>query len=133
MVLQQFNCRHLLPFTQILQQLAVFCRTSRGVTQTNLLKPQIHFDFEMQLLQQLQRMAEAGRRKLQFILAVPARRYAELGGTLEALRFVDGLAEGRFAEQRLVVAHDPLRAAEQAAKGRERIAAIEAFAKVMRG
>lgn len=82
---------------------------------------------------ELQRMAEAGRRKLQFILAVPARRYAELGGTLEALRFVDGLAEGRFAEQRLVVAHDPLRAAEQAAKRRERIAAIEAFAERLVG
>lgn len=76
----------------------------------------------------LQRLAESSQRTLQFILAVPARRYLELGGTLEQLRFVDGLAEGRFAEQRLVVAHDPERAKEQSARRRARIAELEAFA-----
>lgn len=71
------------------------------------------------------------KRKLQFILAVPARRYRELGGTLEALGFAGdhaSLAEGTFAGHRLVVAHDPVRAAEQSAKRRKKIADIEAFA-----
>ena len=77
---------------------------------------------------ELTRLAEANDRKLQFILAVPARRYAELGGTLDGMDFRDGLAEGHFADQRLVVAHDPVRAAEQSAKRRERIQALEALA-----
>jgi len=74
---------------------------------------------------ELTRIADDSARKLQFILAVPARRYAELGETLEGLSYTDGLAEGRFADHRLVVAHDPVRAAEQAAKRRERIREIE--------
>ncbi len=76
-------------------------------------------------------LAEASARKLQFILAVPARRYAELGGTLEGMDFAQGLAEGRFADQRLVVAHDPLRAAEQSSRRRERIAELEGFAEAL--
>jgi len=80
---------------------------------------------------ELATVAEETQRKLQFILAVPARRYAELGGTLSALH-VDptraSLSEGRFAEHRLVVAHDPVRAAEQSAKRRNKIAEIQAFA-----
>jgi len=77
---------------------------------------------------QIGELAKQTERKLQFILAVPARRYAELGGTLDALTFEDGLAEGRFADHRLVVAHDPKRAHEQKQRRRERIAEIEAFA-----
>ncbi len=74
---------------------------------------------------ELTRIADDSARKLQFILAVPARRYVELGETLEGLSYTDGLAEGRFAEHRLVVAHDPVRAAEHSAKRRERIREIE--------
>ena len=77
---------------------------------------------------ELSTLAEASERKLEFILAVPARRYAELGGTLEAMDFSTGLAEGSFAEQRLVVAHDPIRAAEQSARRRKRIEELEVFA-----
>lgn len=77
---------------------------------------------------ELTALAEAKAHKLQFILAVPARRYTELGGTLDGMRFSDGLAEGVFADQRLVVAHDPVRAAEQSAKRRERSQALEALA-----
>lgn len=82
---------------------------------------------------ELRRLAEASERTLQFILAVPARRYAELGGTLDALRYRDGLAEGRFAEHRLVVAHDAERAQQRARKRRERIAELEAFAQQLVG
>ena len=80
---------------------------------------------------ELAAVANATQRKLQFILAVPARRYRELGGTLDALAFDRdhaSLAEGEFAGHRLVVAHDPARAAEQSAKRRARIDEIEAFA-----
>jgi len=76
-------------------------------------------------------LATESERQLQFILAVPARRYRELGGTLDALRFDcdhASLAEGEFAGHRLVIAHDPVRAAEQSAKRRQRIAEIEALA-----
>lgn len=76
---------------------------------------------------QIGELARQTERKLQFILAVPARRYAELGGTLDAMSFGEGLAEGRFAEHRLVVAHDPTRAAEQTASRHQRIAELEAF------
>lgn len=80
---------------------------------------------------ELAAIASATQRKLQFILAVPARRYRALGGTLDALTFAHdraSLAEGEFAGHRLVIAHDPLRAAEQSAKRRKKIAEIEAFA-----
>ena len=76
-------------------------------------------------------LASATQRQLQFILAVPARRYRALGGTLDALAFDPdraSLAEGEFAGHRLVIAHDPVRAAEQSAKRRKRIAELEAFA-----
>ena len=77
---------------------------------------------------ELNAVAERSARTLQFILAVPARRYVELGGTLEWMDFSRGLAEGEFAGQRLVVAHDPVRAEEQGARRRARIAELEAFA-----
>jgi hypothetical protein len=77
---------------------------------------------------EIKQVADKAARRLEFILAVPARRYAELGGTLEGLSFEGGLAEGRFAEHRLVVAHDPQRATEQGARRRQRIAELEAFA-----
>ncbi|MBW6495514.1 MAG: IS1634 family transposase [Burkholderiaceae bacterium] len=77
-------------------------------------------------------MANQGGRKLEFILAVPARRYGELIGTFRELSFdEEGLAEARFAEHRLIVAHDPLRAAEQGGKRRTRIAELEAMAEKM--
>ena len=77
---------------------------------------------------QLAEVAAASTRRIEFILAVPARRYAELGGTMDRLAFVEGIAEARFADHRLVVAHDPERAAEQGARRRERIAELRSFA-----
>ena len=80
---------------------------------------------------QLGEIAAASTRRIEFILAVPARRYVELGGTIESLSFDDkqaALAEASFAGHRLVIAHDPVRAAEQRARRRQRIAELEAFA-----
>jgi transposase len=77
---------------------------------------------------ELEALAATTARKLQFILAVPARRYRELGGTLDEMTFDPveaSIAEGAFAGHRLVVAHDPQRAAAQSARRRKKIAAVE--------
>ena len=80
----------------------------------------------------LTEMANQGGRKLEFILAVPARRYGELIGTFQDLSFdEEGLAEAQFANHRLIVAHDQLRAAEQSDKRRARIAELEAMGDAM--
>lgn len=83
-------------------------------------------------INELTALAAKGDRQLEFILAVPARRYAELVETFRALTFGDaGLAEASFAGHRLIVAHDPLRAEEQTARRRSRIAELEAMAEKM--
>lgn len=75
---------------------------------------------------------DQGGRRLEFILAVPARRYGELVETFRELAFSDeGLAESRFAGHRLIVAHDPARAALQTAHRRDRIAELESIAEKM--
>ena len=79
-------------------------------------------------------LAKEGGRTLEFILAVPARRYMDLIETFRALSFDrDGLAESRFSGHRLIVAHDPVRAAEQGDRRRARIAELEAMAEKMAG
>jgi transposase len=78
-------------------------------------------------------LAEQDGRTLEFILAVPARRYGDLVETFGELSFEDGLAEDHFAGHRLIVAHDPLRAAEQGERRRARIAELEAMAGKMVG
>ena len=83
---------------------------------------------------ELTALADRGDRRLEFILAVPARRYAELVETFQGLAFDDdGLAESAFAGHRLIVAHDALRAAEQGDRRRARIAELEAMAETMVG
>ena len=71
---------------------------------------------------------EAEGRKLEVLLAVPARRYSELLKTFQSLAFSDGMAEASFAGHRLIVAHDPTRAAAQSDQRRERIVELEAMA-----
>jgi hypothetical protein len=81
---------------------------------------------------ELTALAERGSRRLEFILAVPARRYAELVNTFRGLAFdEEGLAESSFAGHRLIVAQTPLRADEQTARRRARIAELEAMAEKM--
>lgn len=80
---------------------------------------------------ELTAMADQRGRKLEFILAVPARRYADLVETFQGLTFDDGLAVATFAGHRLVVAHDPDRAALQAARRREQIAELDTMAEKM--
>ena len=77
---------------------------------------------------ELTALADRSDSTLEFILAVPARRYGELAETFDVLEFEDGIAESRFLGHRLVVAHDRARAAEQGAMRQRRIAEMEAFA-----
>jgi len=82
----------------------------------------------------LTELAKEGGRTLEFILAVPARRYGELVETFRGLAFdAEGLAEATFAGHRLIVAHDRLRAAEQGDARRARITELEAMAEKMVG
>ncbi len=69
---------------------------------------------------------------LEFILAVPGRRYAEFGELMEPLQrdlFDDAteelITETRWQDLRLVVAHDPARAVEQRTDRDRKIAALE--------
>lgn len=81
---------------------------------------------------ELTALADQDGRKLEFILAVPARRYAGLAGAFQGLSFDQGgLAETTFAGHRLIVAHDPVRAADQSDRRRARIAELEAMAEKM--
>lgn len=83
----------------------------------------------MDTIGELTAMADQGGRKREFILAVPARRYGALAETFRGLAFSEeGLAEAAFAGHRLIVAHDPTRAALQSAKRRGRIAELDAMA-----
>lgn len=85
-------------------------------------------------IDELTSLTDKGGRRLEFILAVPARRYAELVETFQGLSFDEtGLAESTFAGHRLIAAHDPLRAAEQGDRRRARIADLEAMAEKMVG
>ena len=84
--------------------------------------------------EELTSLADQGGRRLEFILAVPARRYADLVENFQHLAFDEqGLAEATFAGHRLIVAHDPLRAEEQSGRRRARIAELEAMAEKMVG
>ena len=75
----------------------------------------------------IQALGTATKRNIDFILAVPARRYKELAPLMPNLKFENGLAEGQFAGQRLVVAFDPQRAAAQRAAREAKLQALEAI------
>ena len=81
----------------------------------------------------LTEMADQGGRKLEFILAVPARRYGDLVKTFREFDFSDddGLREASFEGHRLIVAHDAARALEQGESRRARIAELEAMGNAM--
>jgi transposase len=81
----------------------------------------------------LTEMADQGGRKLEFILAVPARRYGDLVKTFREFEFSDsdGLREASFEGHRLIVAHDAARALEQGESRRARINELEAMGNAM--
>lgn len=63
--------------------------------------------------------------RVDFVMALSARRHAAMKKINPTLVFQQGLAEGRFDNHRLVVAHDEARAAEQRAAREARMAAAE--------
>ena len=78
-------------------------------------------------------MADKDGRKLEFILAVPARRYSDLVEIFRGFDFGagDGLREASFEGHRLIVAHDATRATDQGEARRTRINEMEAMANAM--
>jgi transposase len=78
-------------------------------------------------IEALTKLQVAGDRPLEFILAVPGRRYAEFVEVLQpfAQQAADEIVtEAQWQGHRLVVAHNPVRAAEQT---QERLARIHAL------
>ena len=75
---------------------------------------------------------------LEFILAVPGRRYGEFAQLLQPLHDAAALegetvVETHWEGHRLIMAHDPVRAQEQTAKRATRIAALEVRASELAG
>jgi len=90
-------------------------------------------------LEELSQLEAAGGKPLEFILAVPGRRYGDFVELLQPLRAtMDGatgevIDEVRWQGHRLVVAHHPQRAREQTQLRRSRIAELEARAAQLAG
>jgi transposase len=93
----------------------------------------------MDNMDELAKIKLPGGQALEFILAVPGRRYAEFTDVLEAIHAKAGTAtqeiidETRWRKLRLVVAHHPERASEQTKLRRERIAALQEKAQAWAG
>lgn len=84
-------------------------------------------------LAELEALALPPGTALEYILAVPARRYAELEATVAELDFAptpgdpeagDRVRETAWQERRLIVAHDPVAAAAQTAERETRLAEL---------
>lgn len=90
-------------------------------------------------IDELSQLKAAGGKPLEFILAVPGRRYGDFVELLQPLRAtMDGatgevIDEVRWQGHRLVVAHHPERAREQTQLRRQRIAELEARAAQLAG
>ena len=90
-------------------------------------------------IEQLTQMKAAGGKPLEFILAVPGRRYGEFVELLQPLGAGMQAATSEVIEElswqghRLVVAHSPERATEQTQLRQTRIAALAARAAVLSG
>jgi transposase len=82
-------------------------------------------------LDELQAITLTGGQPLEFILAVPGRRYKDFTEALDPFETTFANAsneivfETQWKDLRLIVAHDPVRAKEQAATRRLRIQALE--------
>lgn len=85
-------------------------------------------------LEELSKIELASGQALEFIVAVPGRRYADFEAILEPLQAqaskapAEFIGETRWHERRLVVAHNPERAREQTGRRRQDIEALRARA-----
>ena len=90
-------------------------------------------------IEELAKLALPGGKPLEFILAVPGRRYGDFTEMLEPIQAkarkatTEIIEEARWEGHRLVVAHNPERALEQTELRRRRIAALEARAAQLAG
>jgi len=90
-------------------------------------------------IEELSQLKAGGGRPLEFILAVPGRRYGEFVELLQPLQAkaqsatTQIVGEATWQGQRLVVAHNPERAGEQTALRRDRISQLEARAAQLAG
>lgn len=90
-------------------------------------------------MEELAKIRMPGGQALEFILAVPGRRYVEFIDVLSAVQARASVATQEIIEEthwqglRLVVAHHPERALEQTQWRRERIAALQEKAKLWAG
>ena len=90
-------------------------------------------------LQQLSQWVLPSGKPLEYILAVPGRRYGDFAELLQPLQSEieqhnapqETIQELSWQGQRLVVAHDPERAQEQSAKRQQKIKELEALAEKM--
>ncbi len=74
-------------------------------------------------LEEVEKLRTAAGRNVEYVLAVPARRYADFGERVAGMKIQQGVGVGRWDGRRLIVAHDPERAGEQTAKRRQQIEA----------
>jgi len=90
-------------------------------------------------LNELDKLRLPSGQPLEFILAVPGRRYGEFAHLLQELHDTaaaqdsETVTQARWQAHRLVMAHDPVRAQEQTALRQSRIAALEARAAQLAG
>lgn len=90
-------------------------------------------------IEQLSALTTPGGQPIEFILAVPGRRYADFEALLAPMQAKAAKASNEFIEElrwqgrRLVLAHDPEKAAEQGALRRSRLAALERRAEELAG
>ncbi|GMV02989.1 MAG: IS1634 family transposase [Burkholderiaceae bacterium] len=90
-------------------------------------------------IEQLSALEMPGGQPIEFILAVPGRRYADFEAILAPVQAKvaeassEFIGEVRWQGRRLVLAHDPERAAEQGALRRSRLAALERRAQELAG
>lgn len=90
-------------------------------------------------IEALSRLQVAGDRPLEFILAVPGRRYSEFVELLQpmaaraAQATAEIVSEAQWQSHRLVVAHNPVRAAEQTQQRLARIHALQQRADQLAG
>jgi transposase len=90
-------------------------------------------------IEELSKIEVTSGQPLEFILAVPGRRYGDFEDILPPLQAQatqtpqEFIGEARWQKHRLVVAHNPERAREQTDKRRQRIAALQTRADQLAG
>ena len=90
-------------------------------------------------IEELGKLKLGGAQPLEFILAVPGRRYGEFSEVLQGFQAkaataqTETIDEARWQGLRLVVAHNPAQAQAQTAQRRERIAQLQARADQLAG